>query len=115
MIVRPTTYRHWRQSISQLIPCEKTSNQSNIELAAVENGRPKSGTTIFEIMSAGIVTQIYYAQKITLSLVWVGAGNPRKGLPAGDSSLSDQGADDVGGLKTDYCSTGHDCVTDQWS
>ena len=34
-------------------------HQSKIGLAAVQNGRPKSGTTIFEIMSAGIVTQIY--------------------------------------------------------
>ena len=57
MIVGPNTYR---QIVSQLISCEKTSNQSKIELTAVENGRPKSGTTIFEIMCAGIVTQIYF-------------------------------------------------------
>ena len=63
MIVGPNTYR---QIVSQLISCEKTSNQSKIELTAVENGRPKSGTTIFEIMSAGIVTQIYVGTNFDL-------------------------------------------------
>ena len=56
MIAGPNTYR---QSVSQLMPCEKTSNQPKIELVAVENGRPKSGTKIFEIKSAGIVTDIW--------------------------------------------------------